>query len=68
MQDCIETSAKSDVVTVCSWQSAGEERLQSMATILIKRRFLLLLDRGQVQLSMRLAEHESEGHKEELIA
>src|SRR5512146_416279 len=35
MQDCIETSAKSEVVTVCSWQLAGEERLQSTAMILI---------------------------------
>ncbi|MGY4434887.1 hypothetical protein ACVWWO_007364 [Bradyrhizobium sp. F1.13.1] len=34
-QDCIETSAKSEVVTVCSWQFAGEERLQSTAMILI---------------------------------
>ena len=34
-QDCIETSAKSEVVTVCSWQFAGEERLQSPAMILI---------------------------------
>src|SRR6516165_9053211 len=33
--DCIETSAKSDVVTVCSEQLAGEERLQSTAMILI---------------------------------
>lgn len=31
----IETSAKSEVVTVCSWQFAGEERLQSTAMILI---------------------------------
>jgi hypothetical protein len=35
MQDCIETSAKSEVVTVCSRQSAGEETLQSTAMILI---------------------------------
>ena len=35
MQDCIEMSAKSDVVTVCSWQPAGDARLQSMAMILI---------------------------------
>src|SRR6266478_2430863 len=34
-QDCIETSAKSEVVTVCSWQFAGKERLQSTAMILI---------------------------------
>ena len=34
-QDCIEASAKSEVVTVCSWQFAGEERLQSTAMILI---------------------------------
>src|ERR1700679_1440518 len=34
-QDCIETSAKSEVVTVCSWQFAGEERLQSTAMMLI---------------------------------
>jgi hypothetical protein len=34
-QDRIETSAKSEVVTVCSWQFAGEERLQSKAMILI---------------------------------
>jgi hypothetical protein len=34
-QDCIETSAKSEVVTVCSWQFAGEERLQSTAMIFI---------------------------------
>jgi hypothetical protein len=33
-QDCIETSAKSEVVTVCS----GEERLQSTAIILIMTR------------------------------
>src|SRR5712664_4274860 len=33
--DCIEASAKSEVVTVCSWQFAGEERLQSTAIILI---------------------------------
>jgi hypothetical protein len=30
-----QTSAKSEVVTVCSWQFAGEERLQSTAIILI---------------------------------
>jgi hypothetical protein len=34
-QDCIETSAKSEVVTVSSWQFIGEERLQSTAMILI---------------------------------
>src|ERR1700761_6759431 len=34
-QDCIETSAKSEVVTMTSRQLAGEERLQSTATILI---------------------------------
>jgi hypothetical protein len=28
-------SAKSEVVTICSWQFAGEERLQSTAMILI---------------------------------
>jgi hypothetical protein len=32
---CIETSAKSEVVTVSSWQFAGEERLESTAMILI---------------------------------
>jgi len=32
---CIEMSAKSEVVTICSWQFAGEERLQSTAMILI---------------------------------
>src|SRR5689334_13074153 len=36
-QDCIEISAKSEVVTVCSWQFAGEDRLQSTAMILITR-------------------------------
>lgn len=35
MHDCTDTSAKSDVVTVCSWQFVGEDRLQSMATIAI---------------------------------
>ena len=34
-QDCTERSAKSEVVTVCSWQLVGEERLQSTAMILI---------------------------------
>jgi hypothetical protein len=34
-QDCIETSAKSEVVTICSRQFAGDERLQSTAMILI---------------------------------
>ena len=34
-QDCIEVSAKTEVVTSCSWQFAGEERLQSTAMILI---------------------------------
>src|SRR5215831_11492442 len=34
-QDCIETSAKSEVVTVCSWQFAGEDKLQSTAMIAI---------------------------------
>ena len=34
-QDCTETSAKSEVVTICSRQSAGAERLQSTAMILI---------------------------------
>jgi hypothetical protein len=33
----IDTSAKSEVVTVCSWQFAGEERLQSTAMILITK-------------------------------
>ena len=33
----METSAKSEVVTVCSWQFAGEDRLQSTAMILITR-------------------------------
>ena len=37
-QDCIEISAKSEVVTVCSWQFAGEDRLQSTAMILITRK------------------------------
>ena len=32
-------SAKSEVVTVCSWQFAGKERLQSMAIILIKAEY-----------------------------
>jgi hypothetical protein len=30
-----QTSAKSEVVTVCSWQFAGEARLQSTAMTLI---------------------------------
>jgi len=34
-QDCIEMSAKSEVVTVCSWQFAGEDKLQSTAMIAI---------------------------------
>ncbi len=34
-QDCIETSAKSEVVTMTSRQFAGQERLQSTATLLI---------------------------------
>src|SRR3954451_11432701 len=34
-QDCIETSPKSEVVTVCSWQFAGEDKLQSTAMIAI---------------------------------
>src|SRR6516164_6105818 len=34
-QDCMETSAKSEVVTVCSWQFAGEDKLQSTAMIAI---------------------------------
>jgi hypothetical protein len=34
-QDCSETSEKSEVVTACSWQFAGEERLQSTAETLI---------------------------------
>src|SRR6516165_8552687 len=34
-QDCIETSAKSEVVTVCSQQFAGDKRLQSTAMISI---------------------------------
>jgi hypothetical protein len=36
-QDCIETPAKSEVVTICAWQLAGEERLQSTAMIAITR-------------------------------
>src|SRR3569623_966227 len=34
-QDCIEMSAKLEVVTVCSWQFAGEDKLQSTAMIAI---------------------------------
>jgi hypothetical protein len=34
-QDCIELSAKSEVVTICSGQFAGEEKLQGTAMILI---------------------------------
>ena len=34
---CITTSAKSEVVTICSWQFVGEERLQSTAMTLITR-------------------------------
>ena len=37
-QDCIEMSATSEVVTVCSWQFAGEHRLRSTAMILITRK------------------------------
>jgi len=37
-QDCSETSAKSELVTVCSWQFVGEERLHSTAMILITTR------------------------------
>ena len=33
----IQFMAKSEVVTVCSWQFAGEDRLQSTAMILITR-------------------------------
>ncbi len=36
-QDCIEMSANSEVVTVCSWQFVGEVRLHSTAMILITR-------------------------------
>src|SRR6267142_578453 len=48
-QDCIETTAKSEVVTVCPWQFAGEERLHSTAMsfgaadLMTKRRLVLLL-------------------------
>ena len=34
-QDCIEMSAKSDVVTTCSLQSDGFAKLQSTAMIVI---------------------------------
>ena len=34
-QDCTDMPAKSEVVTVCSWQFVGEERLHSTAMILI---------------------------------
>lgn len=38
-QDCMVTSATSDVVTICSWQFAGEDRLQR--TAMIVRRLLV---------------------------
>src|SRR3954466_8523824 len=44
-QDCIDTSAKSEVATICSWQFAGDARLHSTAMILIMARTLLPLHR-----------------------
>lgn len=40
MQEVSETSAKSEVVTTCSWQFPGDARLHSMAIILIMSTFL----------------------------
>lgn len=43
-QDCIETSAKCDVMTVCSSQSAGNDTLQSTAMIAIMIGVLVAMD------------------------
>jgi hypothetical protein len=43
-QDCIEMLAKSEVVTVYSWQFVGEERLQSTAMILNRTGYPLRSD------------------------
>jgi hypothetical protein len=63
-------SAKSEVVTVCSRQSAGDERLQSTAMILIMAgevrrfdvyggRFLSTISRRRERPRMRWSEYES---------